>query len=160
MKTNSFFEESWNDLKLQDITDFRATHIDPKINKLQKWVDENPTLFVLEDDCLHMDTNKTDFGTSLDVLAQVTDNGVVWICFDDTENIENLNSDNYSIASIKVKYDEDYEYNTFDEYNLDSDTIKTVAESESIEQCWTTQKDCSYIENYNYSIYLEVILKR
>lgn len=66
---------------------------------------------------------------------------------------------NKKTDNIFVKYNEDYEYGIFDEYNLDADTIKSINEYKNIEECLSTQNECSYIENYSYSIYLEISLK-
>lgn len=73
--------------------------------------------------------------------------------------LDNKSIHNYEIDNIQVKYDEDYSYNTFNEYDIDADIISTMQDYEAVEECLSEQKDCSYIESYSYSIYLEISLK-
>ena len=66
---------------------------------------------------------------------------------------------NYRLDKITVKYEEDYKYCVFDEYNQDSDTVKSMLEYKNIKECLSSNNECSYIQSYSYSIYLEILLK-
>ena len=157
--TQYLYEETWNNLNVIDLTNFKSIKIDEKIKVLQEQIDNNKDSMYLKYYCLNIDVNQTDSVIVSDMLRPLIDDEKVLIHFDDTEDIKRLSLDSYSIDSIQVQYDEDYEYNIFNEYNINSDTVRIFDEFERIEQCLSTEKDCSYIEKYSYSIFLEITIK-
>ena len=110
----------------------------------------------LTDGSVNFDINSINSKQVLDILEPFTESTKCHIYFEEEDRI---NIDSYNITNIKVKYDEDYSYNTFTEYNMDSDAISSINEYEVVKQCLSEQKDCSYIESYSYSLYLEISLK-
>ncbi|RLA72161.1 MAG: hypothetical protein DRG24_03765 [Epsilonproteobacteria bacterium] len=111
--TQYLYEETWNNLNVIDLTNFKSIKIDEKIKVLQEQIDNNKDSMYLKYYCLNIDVNQTDSVIVSDMLRPLIDDEKVSIHFDDTEDIKRLSLDSYSIDSIQVQYDEDYEYNIF-----------------------------------------------
>lgn len=139
-------EVSFDNLNILDLTDFKAIRLLSKINYLQEVINSNIHSIYLNN------ANSLD----ISVLSRELniENGSLYF-----EKSSEIDLNNYSISKIEVKYDEDYSYNSFTEYNMDNDIISSLQDCEAIEQCLSEQKDCSYVESYSYSIYLEISLK-
>lgn len=150
IKLESIYDENFNNLKIVDLVDFKSEKVNPKIYKLQNYLNQHMHNFKLLNNALEIKIDKTVLNLFRDYASDI-----VPIYFTKSENISKTST----ITNIVVKYDEDYSYNTFNEYNIDADTISTIQEYENINKCLSEQKDCSYIESYSYSIYLEISLK-
>ena len=151
LKTSEIIEQSFRDLRVTDIVDFKSLNVVPKITELQNYFDKHRDSIYLDNDAFFLPISSAPSILNNSSSEQVKDNLIIYL---DKE----LKND-YHIANISVKYDEDYEYGVFDEYNLDADTIKSIHEYENVEECLSSQNECSNIENYSYSIYLEISLK-
>lgn len=149
--TQDIYEKIWRNLHTIDLSDFIASNVNRKVDYFQEVVDEYINSFVLQRDGLVLhDTLKS-------ILLSGTLDDEVVIYFEEADSEVDLSK--VTIDRVSVKYDDDYSYNTFSEYNMNTDTIQSMQEQENITECLSEQKDCSYIECYSYSIYLEVYVK-
>ena len=142
------YEESFYDLKITDLVEFKSIHVIPKIYALQNYFDKHGSSIKVDKDFIELPSDGMPSFLNDSFLDQKEDHLKIYLG-------EELTSD-YTHCNISVKYDEDYEYGEFDEYNLDSDTLKSVSEYEDIEACLASKQDCSYISSYSFYIYLEV----
>lgn len=144
------YNDSFQDLKVTDIVDFKSLNVVPKIAELQNYFDKYKDSICIKNGALLLPISSAPNILDNSISEKIKDDLVIYL----DESIEQ----SYTIDNISVKYDEDYDYATFDEYNLDADTIKSIDEYENIDECLSSKNECSYIENYSYSIYLEVSL--
>ena len=149
--SNYICDDSFQDLRVTDIVDFKSLNVVPKIVELQNYFDKYKNSICIENASLLLPIISVPSILNNSLSEQIKDNLVV--------NLDKEVERNCNIKHISVKYDEDYEYGVFDEYNLDADTLKSIQEYESVEECLSSQNECSYIESYSYSIYLEISLK-
>ena len=152
IKVSELITQSFDDIKVTDIADFRSTNVMPKIVELQSYFDEYISSFSLKNNVLYLPIKTVPRSLLNSLSEQTKDHGTLYMDEDTQQS--------YGIETISVKYSEDYEYGVFDEYNLDADTIKSIDEYENIEECLGSRNECSYIESYSYSIYLEILLKK
>lgn len=151
INTTESFEQTLTDLKVTDIVDFRLLNVSSIIYEMQNYFDSNKNFIQLKSDHILVPITSAPTILNSSLSGQKENYLVVYL--------KNALNKNYYVENISVLYDEDYEYNTFTEYNMDRDTISTIKDYENIEECLSEQKDCSYIERYSYGIYLEISLK-
>ncbi len=139
------YHDSFQDLKVTDIVDFKSLNVVPKIVELQNYFDKYKNFIHINNSSLLLPISSVASILDNSLSEQLEDSLVIYL----DKPVEH----NYHIDNISVKY------GAFDEYNLDADTIKSINEYENIEECLSSQNECSYIQNYSYSIYLEISLK-
>lgn len=154
INTDFIYYTWFQDLKVIDLVDFKSINVEPVVMELQSYFDKNIDIVKLGESQLSIPTHSVpNIFEDNNLLAYADDSILIY----GGESF-NVDSSKYSIDKISVKYDEDYEYNNFSEYNLDADTIN-MHEYENINECLSQQKDCSYIAGYGFQIYLEISLK-
>jgi len=146
------YNDSFQDLKVSDLSEFRAVSVAPVIFKLQHYFDNNIESIILGKDVLFLPKKNAPM-VILDTHLQSQSYEFISIYIDNTIDTH------YCLDKITVKYEEDYQYGIFDEYNQNADTVKIIIEYENIEECLSSNKECSFIESYSYSVYLEILLK-
>jgi len=151
LKTSEILEQSFRDLRVTDIVDFKSLNVVPKIIEIQNYFNKYIDSIHINNSSLLLPISSVPSILDNSLSEQLENHLVIYL---DRELMQNSNIDN-----ISVKYSEDYEYGIFDEYNLDADTIKSIDEYESVQECLSSQNECSYIQSYSYSIYLEISLK-
>lgn len=150
--TDCIYSDSFQNLSITDLSEFRAVNIEPVIFELQSYFDNNIESITLDKDVLFLPKKNAPM-VILDTHLQSQSDELVSLYIDNTIDT------NYCLDKITVKYEEDYQYGIFDEYNQNADTVKTIIEYENIEECLSSSKECSFIESYSYSVYLEIFLK-
>lgn len=156
IESNCFYDKQWNDLKVVDLSDFKSKNVEPKIREFQNFFTNNIDFFELGNNDLSIIIDKN---TPLSLVSSSIDNqeNKVSIYFDDFDKKDNQSINNFVVDSINVCYEEFFDYEVFDDYNLNSDVV-TVAEHKKIEHCLSSKSDCSYVESYSYFVNLKVIL--
>jgi len=150
-RTDCIYDDNFQNLIVTDIVDFKSLNVVPKIVELQNYFDKYKDSIHIDNSSLLLPISSVPSILDNSLSEQLKDNLVIYL--------DKKTNHNYQIDNILVKYSEDYEYSAFDEYNLDADTIKNIDEYENIEECLSSQNECSYIQNYSYSIYLEISLQ-
>ncbi len=150
-RTDCIYDDNFQNLTVTDIVDFKSLNVVPKIVELQNYFDNYKDSIQIDNSSLLLQISSIPSILDNSLSEQLEDSLVIYLY----KPVEH----NCRIENISVKYNEDYEYGAFDEYNLDADTIKSIDEYESIEECLSSKDECSYIQNYSYSIYLEISLK-
>ena len=151
IKTSELTEYSFRDLKIIDLTDFKSLNMWPLITELQNYFHKNQYKIVIKNDYLQLPTNITLDNLNFDLIER----NEIYLIIPRGKSLDK----NYIIDNILVKYDENYEYGAFTDYNLDKDTIKSISEFEKTSKCLESDSDCNYVESYSFSIYLELSLK-
>ena len=151
--TDCIYSDSFQDLKVTDISEFVAIKVDPIMFELQNYFNDNIESIIVQEDTLVL-PKKNAPSVLLDTHLKSQADDFLLIYLSDTLDM------NYCLDKITVKYEDDYEYGIFDEYNLDADTVKSLTEYENVEECLSSNNECSYIESYNYGVYLEISLKK
>jgi len=151
LKTSEVIEQSFNDLKVTDLVDFKSLTVLPKIVELQNYFDKYKDSICIKNASLLLPISSIPNILDNSLLEKIKDDLIIYL----DEPIEN----NQVIEKISVMYNEDYEYAIFNEYNLDADSIKSINEYENIKECLSSQNECNFIQNYSYNIYLEISLK-
>lgn len=151
IKSDTIYENGFNNLKVTDIVEFKSSNVLPKILKLQNYFDKCKDSIHFKSDSLLLPISSISSILDNNFLENTEDDLVIYL----DKHIKK----NEKIENISVNYDEDYEYGIFDEYNLNADIIKSINEYESVKECLSSHNECSYIENYSYTVYLEISLK-
>lgn len=138
-----FFEyvvdECYSEEKIVDLVDFKADSVDVHMDVL----DNNDSIFTLKNNLLTLNYN--------DYKNTIYDNTLA----------------SMSIKSVKPILLEDIEYGEFKDTDITSELIgetdfgiPNIDEANRLEECISSDHDCSYIEKYSFIINLEVILKK
>ena len=146
--SESLYHEYYDNLKIVDIVDFKSKVLEPKILELQEYFDKNIEQSTFDAGVMEINSN------NYPMILELEDNKLI-IYFNDISEDLLITSDKVTVKNIPVYYDEDCQYNNFNEY----DTSLISVDYDSMQECLSTQKDCSYIENYSYYIYLKIRLE-
>ena len=146
--SESIYHEYYDDLKIVDIVDFKSKVLEPKILELQEYFDKNIEYSIFNAGVMEINSN------NYPIILELEDNKLI-IYFNDISEDLLITSDKVTVKNISVYYDEDCQYNNFNEY----DTSLISVDYDSIQECLSTQKDCSYMEKYSYYIYLKVVFE-
>jgi len=150
IQTNGIVSETFNNLKILDLVEFKASKVQPTIIQLQNYINEVIEGIQLKDKCLLLPIN-----TAPSILKDNLEKKEDFLSI----NIEEKYKKSQTLSNIAVKYYEDFEYGVFTDYNLDADTVKSISEYEKVSSCLASKNDCSYIESYSFDIYLELSFK-
>lgn len=151
IKTSELSEYTFRDLKIIDLTDFKSLNMWPLITELQNYFHKNQNKILIKNDYFQLPINITLDSLNFDLIER----NEIYLIIPRGKSLDK----NYIIDNILVKYDENYVYSAFTDYNLDMDTVKSISEHEKISECLESKNDCNYIESYSFSIYLELSLK-
>ena len=145
---DELFCQDFGDRKIIDLSEFKSIHTIPKVDALQNYFDKCSNSIKMDKGFIECPLNGIPTFLEDSFLDKEEDRLKIYLG-------EEFTSD-YRHCNIAIKYNEYYEYGEFDEYNLDSDTLKSISEYENIEACLSSQQDCSYISSYSFCIYLEI----
>lgn len=132
------YEDSYNDLKIVDLIDFKADTVDPYLDVLN-----STEHFTLKDDTLTLKYN------------------------DYEDSIKSKNLVGFKIDSVEVKLSEDVGYGAFKETDVTADLIGenefngfNMDEANRLHECIESEHDCSYVDSYSFIVNLEVKLEK
>ena len=130
--------KEFKNIHVVDVIDYSEQIVMPRVEYWKKFIDKYKNQFIIEDDELVLDNPSESFSVSLELDKKL--------------------DKNYIIEDIDVSYGDDYElkdfneYDCYDTYNLD--------EFNTLQNCIEEKKDCTYIDHFCYSIFLQIELKQ
>ena len=153
----SLYSKTWSDLRVTDLSEFKAQKVDCKIDELKKFFLNNMDIVCYDKDKLIIPRNNELPNIFLGE-SQSSNGNNIYIYFTDSFKNMKINTDTLLIDNIEVTYEETLDYETFDEYNINSDFV-SFNEYQKLEYSLSLKNDCSYIESYSYYVNLKVTFK-